>query len=143
MSSSSDDSYQSSPEAESIVPGDLYIEGLPEFLDRELNNSANMTDSNVLLNPDPNEIDSRITESINILARKFDILYGAMSKILLENIELKKTVEALNDDTDGAWNMIHDLEKDMYATQQYQRRENIEMLCYVMLVEDLYSGDDP
>ena len=78
--------------------------------------------------PEQGSID--FTVPINILARKFDILFGVMSKILEENKTLKAKVEAIERDQDSAWeeiDKIYELEKDLYATQQYSRRENIEI----------------
>ena len=134
-SSNNEDSFNSASEATAdgvlgYVPSDLAVDQVNEFLSRELN------DSEIQINTDLLDTASNVDYSIplQILAKKFDLLYGAFKIITEHNVTLEKENERLTkncdylkEQIDDVWDAQYELEKELYATQQYNRRENIEI----------------
>ena len=131
-SSINEESFNSvgSSEVLGIVPEDLVMEQVAEFLHRELNDSQIQINSNLF----DTESNVDYATPIQILAKKFDILHGTLLKIVDKNVALKKDVSRLSKncdflkrELDDVYEDQYELEKELYATQQYNRRENIEI----------------
>ena len=128
----STDTFLSSPE--------ITLDNAIEYINAELDDSEIKINAR-LLNQGNEGMD--FSTPLHILAKRFDVLYESFKKIIDINKNLKLNVERidrnckfLKKENDELWDSLHDVEKELYATQQYSRRENIEITGIPSNIQD-------